>query len=281
MTGPEPYRAGVHKFSSRPAGYDAARQRENQRRHRARVKDKITELETALSSTRSRLDDALKRIESLTSEVQRLSRISSPSQKPAPESTPDSSSGSTPEMGHESPNYLHLGPAAEMAADIPIEVSTGSDESPKTHCVFDACHQANEIYLQPMASTSYTDATPGNLHPEPTNSGGCCDSQHQGPRDIHTPTLAKSHESTAPQAGRAGFDDPNDCPMLPPPSTGESTMPCRDAYVIIKDRSAPEFDLSTATEWLKPGFRRAIVPGTGCRVQTHIVFALVDHITPN
>ncbi|KAK4135035.1 hypothetical protein BT67DRAFT_420632 [Trichocladium antarcticum] len=221
MTGPEPYRAGVHKFSSRPAGYDAARQRENQRRHRARVKDKITELETALSSTRSRLDDALKRIESLTSEVQRLSRISSPSQIPAPASTPDSTSGSIPEMGHESPNCLHLGPAAEMAADIPIEVSTDSDESPKTHCV------------------------------------------------------------TAPQAGRAGFDDPNDCPMLPPPSTGESTMPCRDAYVIIKDRSAPEFDLSTATEWLKPGFRRAIVPGTGCRVQTHIVFALVDHITPN
>jgi hypothetical protein len=57
-------------------------------------------------------------------------------------------------------------------------------------------------------------------------------------------------------------------------------MSCRDAYSIIKDRGDPEFDVSVANEWLKPGFRRAIAPGTGCRVQTHILFAFVDHITP-
>lgn len=78
-----------------------------------------------------------------------------------------------------------------------------------------------------------------------------------------------------------GFEDSNsDCALLPPPSVGESTIPCREAYSIIKDRSSPEFDLSTATEWLKPGFRRAVAPGTGCRVQTHMLFAFVDYITP-
>jgi hypothetical protein len=77
------------------------------------------------------------------------------------------------------------------------------------------------------------------------------------------------------------LEDPtSDCPLLPAPSPGESTIPCRDAYLIIKERGSLEFDLSSANEWLKPGFRRAIVPGAGCRVQTHILFAFVDHMTP-
>jgi hypothetical protein len=103
------------------------------------------------------------------------------------------------------------------------------------------------------------------------------------------PSATREPWSTSPQPlaklradglSASGFEDPNnDCAFLPSPSVGESTIPCREAYSIIKDRISPDFDLSTATEWLKPGFRRAVLPGTGCRVKTHILFALVDHIT--
>ena len=37
-------------------------------------------------------------------------------------------------------------------------------------------------------------------------------------------------------------------------------------FSIIKDRGDTEFDLSVANEWLKLGFRRAIVPGTGVEI---------------
>jgi hypothetical protein len=104
---------------------------------------------------------------------------------------------------------------------------------------------------------------------------------HDAIRNSQNPNstpLAEPHANTDPIAG---IEDPNnDCPLLPAPGAGESTIPCGEAYSIIKDRSIPDFDLSAVNEWLKPGFRRAIVPGTGCRVQTHLLFAFVDHITP-
>jgi hypothetical protein len=75
------------------------------------------------------------------------------------------------------------------------------------------------------------------------------------------------------------LSNPNDdCQFLPAPSPGESTITCREAYRIIREHMA-DVDLEAATESLKPGFRRAIIPGTGCRVQTHILFSFVDRIT--
>jgi hypothetical protein len=98
------------------------------------------------------------------------------------------------------------------------------------------------------------------------------------PQNPSSTSLTEPHADTDPVAD---IETPNDdCPLLPAPGAGESTIPCGEAYSIIKDRSTPDLDLSAVNEWLKPGFRRAIVPGTGCRVQTHLLFAFVDHITP-
>ncbi len=213
---PNLYRTRLHKFSCKPPGHDAARQRENQRRHRARVKGRIAELETSLLSAQSRLTDALKQIESLTAEVQRLQdTVGSRS------TTPRQAAGQQQ-------------PVLEPAA----------------------CPEPSGVVTpEPIPSA---DREPWSPSPQPQ-------------------PLAKLRANSL---DASNFEDPNDdCALLPPPSAGESTIPCREAYSIIKDRSSPEFDLSTATEWLKPGFRRALVPGTGCRVQTHILFAFVDHIT--
>ncbi|KAK0707391.1 Glyoxalase/Bleomycin resistance protein/Dihydroxybiphenyl dioxygenase [Lasiosphaeris hirsuta] len=151
----------VQKFSCKPPGHEAARQRENQRRHRARVKTQISELEATLAKTQNQLDDALRCIDSLTAEVERLQHT-----------------------------------------------------------------------LQQQDS---------------------------------------SRQPSFPDGSSESLDPGIDCPLLPPPSPGESTMTCRDAFSIIRERSVFGLDFDAATEWLQPGFRRAIVPGSGCRVQTHIL----------
>ena len=64
-------------------------------------------------------------------------------------------------------------------------------------------------------------------------------------------------------------------------------MLCRDAFSILRDRALagggsidqePDW-MGMVTEWLKPGFRGAVDPGGGCRVQTQVLFWVVDRIT--
>ncbi|KAK4192961.1 hypothetical protein QBC35DRAFT_547091 [Podospora australis] len=212
------YRSGVIKFSTKPAGHDAARQRENQRRHRARVKGRIEDLEAALSKTQSELNDALRYIEKLAVEACRLKGVV---------------------------NTSDLTTACSVARDEEpqVEVPTAT----ATHLDEDGTKSDTPVplqYTRPLATEKQT--------PE----GECNDE----------PTVE---------------DETADCPSLPPPRPGESTILCREAYSIIKDRSSPEgeVDSELVDEWLKPGFRRAIVPGSGCRVETHVLFAFIDHIT--
>ncbi len=231
------YRTRLHKFSCKPPGHDAARQRDNQRRHRARVKGRIADLEASLSSTQSRLDDALRRIESLTAELQRLQHAASP--RPATRPTP---------------------------VQTPAQPQPTPSPEPTTCCERDGSDEAER------------DSIAENMPPPFDASPQAGSLSTREPWSISPPPPANLPERSLLSYG---LEDPdNDCALLPPPNIGESTIPCREAYSIIKNRSSPEFDLSTATEWLKPGFRRAVVPGTGCRVQTHMLFAFVDYITP-
>lgn len=267
--GPEStYRTRIHKFSSKPPGHDALRQRENQRRHRARVKGRIAQLEAALSSAQTELGDALIRIESLTAEVWRLQRALEPTpQGPASAPAPHSRARVTGDSS------IIPQPGVAISVLPPGEKEL-AQQSP---AMFDESPRAGR--LRSSANTCATCmeevAAPDTARPTVPNTAGAArepNGPHPLPRSIP--------ELQSRSLPNSAFNDPDDdCPLLPPPGAGESTMPCRDAYSIIRDRSTPEFDLSEATNWLKPGFRRAIVPGSGCRVQTHVLFAFVDHMT--
>jgi len=249
---PDLYRTRLHKFSCKPPGHDAARQRENQRRHRARVKGRVAELEASLSRAQSSLDDALKRIKSLTAEVQRL-------QHP-------SGSRSTTSIRTTAQQQTVFEPATSLECGA----LDGTESDRRTEQPLSSLNARPRAGALPTQSTTiYSEASVVTPEPIPTAA--------QEPRSTSPQPLAKLPANSVPASG---FEDPkNDYAFLPPPSVGESTIPCREAYSIIKDCTSPEFDFSTATEWLKPGFRRAVVQGTGCRVQTHILFAFVDHIT--
>jgi hypothetical protein len=59
----------MSKWSAKPADYKAARLRNNQRRHRERVKCRIAELEARLAVTQLQLEKALARITDLSNEL--------------------------------------------------------------------------------------------------------------------------------------------------------------------------------------------------------------------
>ncbi|KAK7699061.1 hypothetical protein SLS64_011975 [Diaporthe eres] len=62
----------ILKWSSKPADHNAIRVRNNQRRHRARAKGHIEDLEKRLEETSSRLEAALQTISHLAQEVEIL-----------------------------------------------------------------------------------------------------------------------------------------------------------------------------------------------------------------
>ncbi|KAK3692999.1 hypothetical protein B0T22DRAFT_486801 [Podospora appendiculata] len=231
----------VHKFSSKPPGHEAARLRENQRRHRARVKSQVAELQTSLSATQARLDTALLRIDELTAEVQRLRQTLPPSQ-PSPSGPSDSNTITTLASFTQAPDPLQQGRAACFKGD-------DAEDEPKTMSSKVARNMSNTD--SPTVSTS------------------------------EEQLRIQRHASFPPAEIDTDIPDPDsDHAYLPPPSPGESTIPCRDAFSILRERMLPGSDVEEAKKWLEPGFRRAILPGGGCRVQTHILFAFVDHITP-
>ncbi|KAL2258720.1 hypothetical protein VTK26DRAFT_7859 [Humicola hyalothermophila] len=274
-------RARVYKFSSKPPRDQAARQRENQRRHRARVKGRIEELEAALSGTQKQLDEAQKCIDRLTGEVQRLQHALDSTRA---NSWPDSVVPLRADTASESEP---AGPGSQL---VPVSKSQ-TDVAPQTPDGFYASHLTEAPVAPvphprpaPLSSITLTEATGINIDAAlrsavSTTQSSCGSKLHEiYAGAVQGATLRELALPAADLTGTTATDD-DDCPCLPPPTAGESTIPCREAFLIIRDRSAPDFDLSAAAEWLKPGFRRATVPGTGCRVQTHILFALVDRIT--
>lgn len=83
-----PSEPSILKWSTRPADHNAIRVRNNQRRHRARAKEHVQDLEKRLEETSARLDAALQTISHLAQEVEILRGrvLSSPawSQLPPP-----------------------------------------------------------------------------------------------------------------------------------------------------------------------------------------------------
>ncbi|KXJ84769.1 hypothetical protein Micbo1qcDRAFT_154692 [Microdochium bolleyi] len=199
------------------ANQNAARLRDNQRRHRARVKAHTAELEAQLAETKARLDAALDEIAHLTSEVESLSR-GLVTERNVPRALPTVRASS---------------PAA--AAHLPSVFGPPiRDESPRPHCS-------------------------GNCNQDQTHVDG---EAHATQPDILVVMMS----------GR-------DCKDLPAPQSGESTAPCIDAYKVIEQQNFSGLDVVEITRWLKPGFRKAAEKGGGCRVDTQLLFALLDHIS--
>jgi len=242
----------VHKFrlSQKPPELEAARLRENQRRHRQRVKARTEELEAALASTQMKLEDALQRIDILTAEVRQLRRVAEQSNS-TPHTPPPFSASPTTDIIAPS-NTSHPPDRLIVAAEVIPPVAGQA-----CGCGVGGCSKGS------APSTA----------PQPQAAGGERDTS-VSPALPSTRALNEQRSLVLSEVN--SLED--GCALLPPPGPGESTMLCRDAYSIITQRLS-DVDFDVVTESLKPGFRRAIAPGSGCRVQTHILFSFVDRIT--
>ncbi|CCC09777.1 hypothetical protein SMACR_03333 [Sordaria macrospora] len=362
----------VHKFSSKLPEAEAARQRENQRRHRARVKGKIAELENSLADTRERLDAALKHIQEVEAENQRLregrgssSVYTSPEprdESPAEQLLYMSQGGrngyyySQPSHQHQFETYQpppprqlqhqqyreqHRQPPMVNGLDILASISSSESAVPARHnhrtyhpheidCArnlaslpsYEPTPIASPRDMSPIAgllsmataSSSHTRHAATGFHsPSATTISASPSTEspsrasvfdfnirggHFDPSSTLNSQSSFSVETTRTTPDKIGeliecLDNHNeyedDVAPLPAPRPGESTMPCRDAFSIVRkiqttrpdyyhDADGLEAESAAREQW-RQGFRSETEPGSGCRVQTQLVYDYVDHIT--
>lgn len=244
MTSTNPGRRLTQKFSSKPPEHKATRLRENQRRHRAKVKNRITELEAALATTQSQLHAALERGKELDAEVARLRC------------------------------------ALESRQGMPLESENGANISEIINVGSPKGRTGNTDTIQHLLSASGTGSEEGAHILGGTSNQSCL--------GLSTSVIERTGEDSGPCSERSTCErgnaieeevPGNDCLHLPPATPGESTMDCRAAYAIIHEQRGEEIPHEVLKAWLRPGFRRAVVRGSGCRVLTQNLFALVDQIS--
>ncbi|KAJ2904741.1 hypothetical protein MKZ38_007359 [Zalerion maritima] len=327
----------TQKWSSKPKEDRAARVRENQRRHRARTKAYISELEQQLSDTKAKLDKALSRTAELEAEVERLRNPG-----PGPATVPSSSFSSDPPQATgcstgstrgcsssnscSKPQPITTIRTSDISLAAPLPCSTTSplattsvagDDS--TVISDDLTHDASLLLALGEEQLGSSTSTTGPLSSwsGSSGSGGGCSPQSALPpttivsndqvlgvsplqilvasnnpgygtaaSDTSFPCACDTPDMSQPgnASGGAGASESNysadaDCTHLPPPGPGESTIHCKAAYRIIEERNFKGMDVGAIKSWLGPGFRRAIIQGDGCRVDSHLVFALIDDIS--
>jgi len=220
------------------AKQNAARLRDNQRRHRARVKAHTTQLEAQLAETKIQLDAARDEIARLTREVESLRRG-------LPVATEQHTNADPVDhtLGNDN---------ATSSFGEPTLVNTVQER---------ACSSASNEPPRPQCSGSCDQKDQSNMN---TLDGAAHALQNQQPDNVLVAIMSESEES---------------CNNLPAPQSGESTTPCVDAYQVIEQQNFAGLDVATIARWLKPGFRSATEKGGGCRVDTQLLFVLLDHIT--
>lgn len=205
---------GVTKWTLNP---NSTRVRDNQRRHRARVKARIESLEDQLNATQQELRAAHARIDELESLL-----------------------ASYPPMFVSSRQ-------GESAAELAVSNSGCDEPTCYRHILTTIDQRSRQQDLDKSAVAPFFEIPPANVP-------------------------ASDLFSTAQHYDK---DD-----QLPSVAAGESTTLCRLAYEIIDQHNMTGVESSEIENCLRPGFRRATRRGEGCRVETTILYALIDRINP-
>jgi len=271
------------KWSLRTKQQEAERIRENQRRHRARTKAYIADIERRLSETQARLNDALMENSRLMYELEKFQpRPAKPSiasngvevHQTLISSTEDTSQVlSQPHPSsllvtiREPSSSLHLLKTNYPSLDT---ISSSPEKACQAARLSGARSVGSEVGAAPSTRTT----------PEDERSHTCVQSASS-----HVPfsPLPVTLTTAASPQGNVHEDNlavllQSDCSHLPPPMPGESTIPCKTAYHIIKQQTYHRAELTTIRGFLTPGFRGATVEEEGCRVESNRVFSILDLI---
>ena len=273
----------TQKWSSKSKQDRAARVRENQRRHRAKAKTYVAELENQVADLKSRLNEALAHNAQLASEVEKLRdlyergprvvgrcRVDEQRWSKENEALSPAQSPSSPVISERDTSSTDIKTPALVPSLIPtsIEVAISAPTtvglpSPIQSCMAVPASRSNEQRHAPALNAS--DHIPSCLE--------LCSS------DDTTKSISVSIPNNIPTSDAIDIASLRArLTHLPPPGPGESTIPCETAYGIIRQQNYAGQDLSTISRLLSPGFRRAILEGDDCRVMSSLVFAVIDAI---
>lgn len=245
----------MSRWSTKPAEHKADRLRNNQRRHRQRVKDHISDLESRLKETQLQLGQALDRVAELTQELDQVRA---------------QTEGSA------------CRPCREPLGSVPVENESISGDGSIRHSWFQKISESGEdlydhcsivkrtalVAHEPSASPQTNDTNPMSPVPKSTPVPSAAPDNSSGRETV----VANS------QAQPDDYGEDEYC-ALPPPAPGKSTTRCRDAYIIIAQQNYKALDSYVIRQWLEPGFYGAPCDGDGCRVDTELLFALLDFIS--
>jgi hypothetical protein len=264
----------------KPSDHNTVRVRENQRRHRAKIKAYINHLENELVEVRSQRDAALERNKILEAEIEALS-YGYGSQAMAKEETGNAaerSAGSGMQTTSHSISWSITSANQIQHEERNTVISIHSLTCGKD----DTVHHTTPADIRGVEDATGTERMP-EVHRERALSLDQEDSDHDT-----TSTCCGSPGNTSrlspPAVGCPAEDDPSfrrlvgDPDNLPPPAPGESTILCSVADKIITEQSHDRFNLCSVSSFLSPGFRRPIDPGEGCRVQSSKVFSVLDSL---
>ncbi|RDI77153.1 hypothetical protein Vi05172_g12903 [Venturia inaequalis] len=219
---------------------DLSRVRENQRRHRARVKNQVATLEEQLVEKEALLAKAEERIAELTAALEA-------------ESTSTSSFESSEETTLPEEFVLPADTHLQQASTIDEEFSSADERPCEGRCP--------QAYL----------ATIGIIDSQPSPSTNPGDSNKSPNKTIEL-TGSSSYTETVEFATK-------ECLGLDPPRSGESTTLCITAYNLIDQQNFRGLETGTVYQWLRRGFRSGHDRTDGCRVENSILFSLLDFVS--
>ncbi|KAF3063313.1 hypothetical protein CFAM422_010118 [Trichoderma lentiforme] len=230
----------ISKWSSKSPKQKATRIRNNQRRHRAKVKTHISTLEAELAESQRQLIAAEHRITALTVEVERL--LKEAKTEPA------------------------------LASVSPVQHSFSS---PMLPTVFEApcCCPWNSQRQLSNSLSSKQNTLPFDMPVIPNSMLIDNISAHSG---INTGNGMERDGLTL----AVDFVAQYDCQSLPPPRPGESTTDCVAAYRIIEQQNFKGVEMEAIHQRLQSGYRRAKRHGDGCTVVNSLLYSIIGYLSP-
>jgi hypothetical protein len=228
---------------------DLARVRENQRRHRAKIKDQVATLEKRLAEKEVLLAKAEERIVELTAayEVEHLRAGEKQTECVSDEALIDT----------QTTLLAGLVPPIEVAQSPTAFPDGDSTTSRKRPCE----GRCPWVYLSTVGTTK--------SQPSPTSESF---DTIESTNDVITLTGQSSYTETVELATKQCLD-------LDPPRFGESTTLCITAYNLIDQQNYRGLETSTVYQWLRQGFRSGHDRLDGCRVENSILFSLLDFVS--
>lgn len=236
------------RWSLKPHNHNATRVRNNQRRHRARIKTRLESLEIELAKSQNELRTARDRIEELEALLRAKASCSAPGQQ------------------FEDPAQSSYCSPGQVIVEQPLPAlqlgNLGSDLSNSGVCQYPLASVNQSATLQGYGQNSI-------LSPVTNILAG----------DM---AIVNDYATDHIDTGRFGFSllaqyEHNS--GLPLVASDESTTLCRVAFEIIAQHNMASIDSGELEHQLWSGFRRETKEGEGCRVDTKILYAVIDYIS--